>query len=199
MSRTGPWWAMVAVALWMVACQQEDDTDEFVPEPGDANGEALALAVEGKVFAATPEAEAVVSGGGNRPTPSPSPTPVPSPTPAVPDQVTLAIFTNCRNGEACLSYGVYEPDTGRKEFVSATCAMNTSMDGFEGTCWTFTEFEWNKFCDASIDVTETNTVVKIKLVGQVPITFHEADYVVNGDSDCVDLGTSPSPPPFVEE
>ena len=191
MSRAGTRWVVVVAVLGMLACHEEEEAS--VPEPGDANGDALALAVEGKVFAAS-EAESVVSeGGGSRPTP------VPSPTPSAPEQVTLAIFSNCRTGEACLSYGVYEPDTGRKAFVTATCAMNSAVDGFGGECWTVSDFEWVEFCKVTINVSGTNPVVKIQLIDQGSLTFYESDYVVKGDSDCAELGPAPSPPPFVEE
>ncbi len=73
MRRAGVRWAIVVGIVWMMACQHEDDTS--VPEPGDANGDALALAVEGKVFAATDVSADTVEGGGTHPTPVPSPTP----------------------------------------------------------------------------------------------------------------------------
>ncbi len=189
----GTRWAVVVAALLLLRCQGDEDDQALSPDPGDANGAALALAVEGKVFAAVPEVAAeTTDGGGTRPTPEPTPTP------AVPSQVTLAIFSNCQNGEACLSYGVYEPDTGRKEFVSATCALDTKAEGFEGRCYTFSEFTWSDFCEVAIFVGEEPTTVKIQLEGQDWVKFAEVPYAVEGDSDCVEFEHAPSPPPILE-
>ena len=192
MRRVGNGW-IVAAALVLMGCQEEEEA--YAPDPGNANGEALALAVEGKVFANLPEAPASVveEGGGGRPTPEPTPTP------QVPDQVTLAIFSNCQTGEACLSYGVYEPDTERKAFVTATCALDAAPEGYEGTCYTFSDFQWSKFCDTKIETTAIDVVVKIQFPYQDWIVFSEAPYAVSGSSDCVELGNAPSPPPIVEE
>ncbi len=192
LSRVGNGW-MVAVVLVLMGCQEEEEV--YAQEPGDANGAALALAVEGKVFAFVPEesaSEKEEEAGGR-------PTPEPSPTPAVPDQVTVAIFSNCRNGEACLSYGVYEPDTGRKEFVTATCALNAIPEGYAGGCYTFSGFEWESFCQSKIDTTASDVVVKIQFPYQDWITFTEAPYALSGNSDCVELENAPSPPPNMEE
>ncbi len=98
-----------------------------------------------------------------------------------------------------MTYGVFEPDTGRKAFVTATCAFDTGVDGFSGTCYTFDGTDWTEFRDATIDVSTSSTIVKIQLKGQQRITFYEADYAVDGDSDCLELGASPSPAPFTEQ
>ncbi len=192
MDRAGIRWVALVAAVLVFACQEEEDV--FTPEPGDANAGALALLLEGKVFAAPQDEVAELSAGdGLRPTPDPTPTP------SVPDRVTLAIFSDCRTGEACLSYGVYEPDTGRKEFVTATCSFSAFMDGYAGECYTFDQFEWDEFGTVEVEVLESETVVNIELEGQDKVTFTEAPYVVSGSSDCVAFEHAPSPPPHIDD
>lgn len=115
--------ATASVAIAIYACGGTDYGDE--PGAGDANGVALEFAVGGKIYAEAVPASDVEEGPTSRPTPEPTSTPHP-----VPDQVYVAALTGCKDGQACLTYGLYEPDSGRLATAVFSCAMSDSPGGY---------------------------------------------------------------------
>ena len=167
--------------------------DEVDPAPGDASGANLVLQLDGKTFArASQPASSTVE---QPPTPGPRPSPEPTATPVpVPEELEFVTFTGCKTGQACLSKGVFDPQTGRLEYVTATCAMYDASYGYRGECYTYENEAWREFCTVKVYIGD-QTSVRLNVGGQEEVEFKELDFAVNVNAACEDLTGNGSPRP----